>query len=93
MIVAFTHYHLEYTMLDWFAFLILLVLASTTIVGVLTLGYLPGRIAKKRAHPQSEAVSVCGWMGLLSGGLLLPVAYIWAYWRFPQTPAIQEELA
>lgn len=72
-------------MLDWFALLILLVLAATIVIGVLMLGYFPGRIARQRNHPQAEAVGVCGWIGLLSGGLLLPVAYVWAFWRFPQT--------
>lgn len=77
-------------MLDWFALLILLVLSATAVMGILALGYLPGRIARQRAHPQAEAVNVCGWMGLLSAGLLLPVAYIWAFWRFPQTPGGKE---
>lgn len=77
-------------MLDYFALFILIVLAATALAGVLLLGYMPGRIAKQRAHPQAEAVGVCGWMGLLTGGLLLPVAYVWAYWRFPLTSLTQE---
>lgn len=77
-------------MLDYFALFILIVLAATVIGGVLLIGCLPGRIARARRHPQAEAVTVCGWMGILSLGLLLPAAYIWAYWRFPQTPNGQE---
>ncbi|MFG0265818.1 MAG: DUF3302 domain-containing protein [Rhodopirellula sp. JB055] len=72
-------------MLDWFALFILIVLLATAVGGALLLGYLPGKIARQRSHPQAEAVSVCGWIGLLSGGLLLPIAYVWAYWQFPQT--------
>lgn len=72
-------------MLDYFALLILIVLAATAIGVVLLLGYMPGRIARDRDHPQADAVSVCGWIGLLSGGLLLPVAYVWAYWRTPDS--------
>ncbi|MFG0287087.1 MAG: DUF3302 domain-containing protein [Rhodopirellula sp. JB044] len=71
-------------MLDWFALFILIVLLATAVGGALLLGYLPGKIARQRSHPQAEAVSVCGWIGLLSGGLLLPIAYVWAYWQFPQ---------
>jgi hypothetical protein len=78
-------------MLDWFALIILLVLAATVTMGALMLGYMPGRIAKQRAHPQAEAVNVCGWIGLLSGGLLLPVAYVWAFWRFSETSSSQQE--
>lgn len=73
-------------MLDWFALFVLIVLLATLVGGALLLGYLPGRIAAQRSHPQAEAVAVCGWVGLLSAGVLLPVAYVWAYWRFPDTP-------
>jgi len=40
---------------------------------------LPGRIARDRQHPQADAISVCGWWGVITMGLLLPLAYIWAY--------------
>lgn len=69
-------------MLDYFALLILLVLFLTAAGGVLLLGYLPGKIARRRSHPQADAVNVCGWMGLLTLGILLPVAFVWAYWSF-----------
>lgn len=72
-------------MLDWFALVVLLVLSITIVSGVFLAGYIPGWIAKQRAHPQYEAVRVCGWMGIMTGGLLLPIAYVWAYWRYPQT--------
>jgi len=49
------------------------------------LGIMPGRIARQRHHPQADAINVCGWWGVFTMGLLLPVAYIWAYsnprWR------------
>lgn len=70
------------TFLDLFALFVLLVLAATAVGGVVLLGYLPGRIAHSRNHPQADAVAVCGWFGLLSAGLLLPLAYVWAYWRY-----------
>ncbi|MDF1841535.1 MAG: DUF3302 domain-containing protein [Rubripirellula sp.] len=66
-------------MLDIFALIILLVLLAT-IVGVwLALAMLPGRIARHRNHPQSDAINVCGWFGALTMGLLCPLAFIWAY--------------
>ena len=44
------------------------------------LGSLPGKIARSRNHPQAEAITVCGWLGLLlTGGLLWVVAMVWAY--------------
>ena len=70
-------------LLDFFALFILVVLAATVCGTVLLLGYLPGKIARERTHPQADAVSICGWLGILTGGLLLPVAYIWAYLKSP----------
>lgn len=43
------------------------------------LGELPGKIATKRHHPQADAINVCGWFGVLTMGLLWPLAIIWAY--------------
>ena len=67
--------------LDVFAIVILAVL-GLTLVGVwVLLGMMPGRIARGRNHPQADAVSVCGWWGVITMGLLLPVAFIWAYYK------------
>lgn len=65
-------------MLDWFALFVLIVLVIAAIGGVVLLGYTPGHIARQRKHAQAEAVAVCGWIGVLTMGVLLPVAYIWA---------------
>jgi hypothetical protein len=75
--------------LDYFALLILLVLGGSIIAGLILLGMMPGRIAKARNHPQSDAICACGWWGLLTMGLLLPIAYIWAYSR-PMTIKISD---
>jgi hypothetical protein len=40
---------------------------------------LPGHIAKIRNHPQAEAVTVAGWVTLIFGFALWPLALIWAY--------------
>jgi hypothetical protein len=71
--------------LDLFAVFVLLVLLAAAVAAWVILGMMPGRIAKARNHPQAEAINVCGWWGVITMGLLLPVAYIWAYtdprWR------------
>lgn len=66
-------------MLEIFALLILLTLLVVAVLIWAILGMLPGRIARARNHPQAEAISVCGWWGVISMGLLLPLAFIWAY--------------
>lgn len=48
-------------------------------VAAVVLGGLPGKIAAGRNHPQAEAVKMCGWIGILTMGILWPVAFIWAY--------------
>jgi uncharacterized BrkB/YihY/UPF0761 family membrane protein len=67
------------TGLDIFALIILLVLLATAVAIWLVLGMYPGKIARERKHPQAEAIAVCGWWGVITLGLLLPVAWIWAY--------------
>ena len=67
--------------LDVFALLILVILLATVIAVLGVLGALPGRIARKREHPQADAIAVAGWMGLLFFGVLWPLALIWAYLR------------
>ncbi len=71
--------------LDYFALAVLIILAVTGVAAWVLLGIMPGRIARDRNHPHADAISVCGWWGVLTMGLLLPVAYIWAYtnprWR------------
>lgn len=73
------------SLLDFFALFILIVLVAAAVVVWLVLGMMPGRIARQRQHPQADAIAVCGWWGAITLGLLMPVAYIWAYtdprWR------------
>jgi Protein of unknown function (DUF3302) len=42
------------------------------------LGSLPGRIARDRGHAHAAAISVCGWLGLLTF-VLWPVVLMLAY--------------
>ena len=65
--------------LQIFALIILLTIALTIIGIWIFLGMLPGKIAKKRNHPQADAINVCGWWGAITMGLLMPLAFIWAY--------------
>jgi hypothetical protein len=69
------------TGLDYFAFIVMAVLLAAVIWGAVMLGALPGRIAEQRGHPQTDAIRVAGWFGLLTLGLLWPLALIWAYTR------------
>ena len=68
---------------DIFAWIVLVILAAS-VVGVFCIaGWLPGHIAKSRGHPQAQAVTVAGWVTLICGFALWPVALIWAYVDVP----------
>jgi hypothetical protein len=72
-------------LIDYFALAVLLIMVAAAVVIWVLLGIMPGRIARNRNHPHADAISVCGWWGVITMGLFLPVAYIWAYsnprWR------------
>jgi Protein of unknown function (DUF3302) len=65
--------------LDVFAFIVMGVIAGSIIVAAIFLGAWPGKIAERRNHHQAEAIKVCGWLGILTLGILWPLALIWAY--------------
>ena len=67
--------------LDIFTFIVLAVLLAVAIFFFMKLGELPGKVASKRNHPQVDAIMICGWLGVLTMGLLWPIAIIWAYTR------------
>jgi CBS domain containing-hemolysin-like protein len=42
---------------------------------------LPEKIAEKRKHPQAKAIQTLCLLSLFFGGLLWPIAWLWAYTR------------
>ncbi|SDS41736.1 DUF3302 domain-containing protein [Bradyrhizobium canariense] len=69
--------------LDIFAWIVLLILAASALAMFFIAGWLPGHIARTRGHPYAEAVTVAGWVTLIFGFALWPVALIWAYVDVP----------
>ena len=69
------------TGLDYFTFVVLIVLSGAGLAGAVLFASLPGKIAADRGHPQADAIRVTGWLGLLTMGLLFPIALVWAYTR------------
>ena len=69
--------------LDIFALIVLLVMLGAVIAIWVILGMMPGKIAHSRNHPQAEAINVCGWWGVITLGILLPLAFIWAHTNPP----------
>ena len=65
--------------LDAFAFVVFAVLIAVAVIVFVSLGQLPGRLARKWGHPQASAINVASWIGMATGGLLWPLALIWAF--------------
>jgi hypothetical protein len=65
--------------LDVFAFVVFAVLIAVVVVIVVSLGQLPGRLARKWGHPQASAINAASWIGVATGGLVWPLAFIWAF--------------
>ena len=70
-------------MIDIFAWIVLLILVASGIAIFFIAGSLPGHIAKSRGHPWAQAVTVAGWVTLICGFVLWPIALIWAYVDIP----------
>jgi len=64
---------------DIMAFVVFAVLIVAAIILIVTIGQLPGQIALKRGHPQAAAINVAGWLGVITLGILWPIALIWAF--------------
>jgi CBS domain containing-hemolysin-like protein len=60
----------------WIALIIVPVVA----IGIFWLVHiLPEKIAEKKRHPQAKAIQVMCLLSLAFGGMLWPVAWLWAY--------------
>ena len=68
---------------DIFAWIVLVILVASVVAVFCIAGWLPGHIAKSRGHPYADAVMVAGWVTLICGFALWPVALIWAYVDVP----------
>ena len=62
-------------------FIILVVLILLVIGIYMALAAIPGNKARERGHPQADAISVLGWIGLLPW----VIALVWAH----MTPVFQ----
>jgi Protein of unknown function (DUF3302) len=67
------------TMADILAIVVLLLVPALAIVLFWIVHVLPEKIAHKRHHPQKDAITTLCLLSLVFGGLLWPLAWIWAY--------------
>jgi CBS domain containing-hemolysin-like protein len=69
------------TMADWIAIIVLIVVPVGVMIVFWLIHILPEKIAEKRHHPQKDAINTLCLLSLFFGGLLWPLAWLWAYSR------------
>src|SRR5512134_1523127 len=67
------------TAADILALVVLFLVPAVAIVLFWIVHVLPEKIAHKRHHPQREAITTLCLLSLVFGGLLWPLAWIWAF--------------
>ena len=67
--------------LDIFALVVIALLLGVVIWLVVLLGNMPGEIDRKHNHPQAQAITALGWIGLITMGLGWFIAIVWAYYK------------
>ena len=67
------------TVADWLAIFVLFLVPAVGIVVFWIVHVLPEKIAEKRHHPQTAAITTLCLLSLVFGGLLWPLAWLWAF--------------
>ena len=70
---------LEDKMANFLAWFVLIVMPPAGIALFWLVHILPEKVAHKKHHPQTEAITTLCLLSLFFGGLLWPLAWLWAY--------------
>jgi hypothetical protein len=76
---SFLPHHVVDKVADVLAVIVLILVPVIGITVFWLVHVLPEKIAEKRHHPQAEAINVLCLLSLVFGGLLWPLAWLWAY--------------
>ena len=67
------------TVADYMAIFVLVFVPGLLIYVFWMVHILPEKIAERRGHPQADAIKALCLLSLVFGGLLWPLAWLWAY--------------
>jgi hypothetical protein len=67
------------TVADYLAIFVLVFVPALLIYLFWMVHILPEKIAERRGHPQADAIKTLCLLSLVFGGLLWPLAWLWAY--------------
>jgi CBS domain containing-hemolysin-like protein len=76
---SFLHGEALDTVASVLALIVIIVVPIVLIVLFWMVHVLPEKIAHKRHHPQTQAIQVLCLLSLVFGGMLWPLAWLWAY--------------
>jgi hypothetical protein len=89
--------------LDYFALFLVFFVVIVLFYGIIAIHDIPYEVAKRRNHPQQDAIHVAGWISLFTLHAIWPFLWIWATlyledrgWGFGSAPvgaAAAEEIA
>ena len=66
---------------DWLAIFVIVIVPIIGIVVFWLVHILPEKIAEKRHHPQLTGITTLCLLSLVFGGMLWPIAWLWAFTR------------
>lgn len=70
------------TGLDYFAWIVFIVIVVSVVAVFIVLAQMPGKTATANGHPQADAINMASWLGLLfTGGIVWILAMIWSRMR------------
>ena len=67
------------TVADYLALFVIIFVPGVLIAIFWMVHILPEKVAYKRGHPQADAIKTLCLLSLVFGGLLWPLAWLWAY--------------
>ena len=79
VIASFLSTEAEDTLATWIALFVVFFVPIVLIVLFWMVHILPEKVAHKRHHPQFEAIRTVCLLSLVFGGMLWPIAWVWAY--------------
>ena len=78
-------------MMKLFCISVIIFCVVVIVVGIVKIHELPGEIARKRGHPQAEAIRICSLLGLIIFPFWM-IALLWAYMRPVFKPVALESI-
>ena len=66
-------------MADYISWVVLVLVPVVGIAVFWLVHILPEKVAEQKRHPQAKAIQVLCLLSLFFGGLLWPIAWLWAY--------------